>query len=950
MATLSFHYYNPPAVVTGLPRINSGQYTTDTLTLDTTGLTGITAYDWRIVGGATLGTAATQAAAGQGGSWVECEVTCDQGALVSPAVMIYMPMMMTSHNEDDTALLALVPHDEATHIAIADGNWTSGATWRGGSVPGSGANVLIPHGRTVTYDQHNRIRLNWVRIDGTLETALTKSTDAFFETLVITRGGRLECGTGAARLPSQYTSEWIVSNRVCRTDVTQPANIDIDSDLRLLGRGIISQGERVMWGAFKTSWLRTAAGSAPMAGATSATLASAPTGWVVGDEIIIGGTGNTSTVETETRTITAISGAVVSWSGGLAYDHDHHNANVTRTDLQPGVANLTRNIIIRSEDGTVPNHRRGHTMDMHMMCHLDLWDVAHVDLGRTTKGDATPAGKIDENGAFKTSGVSSGVFNTVTMTADANLQSRYPVHFHQAGFHKAATDTVNNCVVRGTPGWGITHHGCHANVNSNVVTDFGGAGIVSETGNEIGEWVGNFTAGSRAKDADTPKNTEDPFGLNGDMFRTGYGLAMTSRAMVCNSNFVQDASWGVVFYHRGSGITPMVDHETANIDLKDLRTFMNDGSMPAEDYPIVHVTDNESAGMFGGGLFVTKSGAEQNHGLNVNIKQLKSWGFGLVGGWVEYIGQYALSDWDIIAPDTGTAEGIHVGNQTGQVAVVRPTTERCAIGVGFSAQGGLIPNTEYDMMVNPRYMVVAHTSISDTSSIDYGLEGMTVTRVFATEPAYPEPSHNLPFKLAEWDGSTSPDAGISAVASGVLTDSVSAVGFLPKPADNTGLPIASPDSGNMGIAVRDYADLNGFYTVSSVPYIIFPAYFADRINAANWIKTWHGIELTGPTGSYTDHGAFTTSASAPTVTAASLSVAENGSGTIDILALATGASGTTLSLSDSYFAPDHGRLSISGGSVTYEPFAGFTGSDKAQVAVEDDQGHSTRVDIAITVA
>lgn len=956
--SVAVNAFQVPPAVSGLPRISSGQFATDTLALDTTGLTGITAYDWREVGGATIGIAAMQMGMGHMMKWIECEVTCDQGVLVSPAVMIYMPMDMASHNADDVSLLALVPHHEATHIAVVDGAWTQPSTWLTGIVPRNGARVLIPHGVTVTYDQHRYYRLDWIRNDGTLTASRSKSTFALFETLVNTRGARFECGTGAARLLSQYKSEWVISNRTCRTENRFPSDINLANDPKLLGRGILNQGERVMWGAHKTAWLRTEPGGAPMQGDTQAVLSAIPSGWAVGDTIIIGGTGNTEAVETETRTITGISGGMVSWSGGLIYDHDHRNLNVSRTDLQPGVANLTRNIVIRSESPDVPPHQRGHTMDMHMMCHLDLWDVEHYDLGRTIKNLATPAGKMDENGDFKyydqvVASDAGAAFQTEAMTAQSNIQSRYVVHFHLVGFGKGLRDTVNNCTVRNAPGWGIVHHGCEAFMNSNIISDFEGAGMVSETGNEAGEWLNNFVLGAKNKTSTGPKNSEFRRGLKGDFFRDGHAFAMRSRAIRCNANFAQDASWGFVFYHRTDtgSITPSIDHLTPNLDLKDLQGFYNSGTMPMADYPIVHVNDNESAGMIGGGFFVTKPFAEQDHGLNVNIKRFKSWGFGGSGFMVEYIGQYALTDLDISAPAAnGLRYGIFVSANNAQVSVVRPKTERCAEGIHFDGTDAVTGDENFDASNEPRFMVVAHTSLNDTTPIVYGKGSQSVTKVYVTEPTYIEPSHNLPFKIGEFDRGAAGE--LKNVATGVLTDTVSANGAIPKPADLMGMPVAAANNGaasSQWFSLRTYLQTVGYYLVGGVAYAVFPKYFSDRVTG-NWVKTWHGVEVIGSLGGYIDNGDYVLSASAPVVSPASLSVVADGSGTIDILALASDADGGTLSLSESYFAPDRGRFEISGGSVTYTPDPGYTGPDKAQVVVEDGQGHATRVDLAIAVS
>ncbi|MDT9252603.1 hypothetical protein, partial [Limnospira sp. PMC 1280.21] len=87
------------------------------------------------------------------------------------------------------------------------------------------------------------------------------------------------------------------------------------------------------------------------AGATSITLAEAPTGWAVGDVLAIAPTGF-SAFELEERTIARIEGATVFFDEPLA--HGHYGETQTLSDgkvldMRAEVANLSRSIVVRSE-------------------------------------------------------------------------------------------------------------------------------------------------------------------------------------------------------------------------------------------------------------------------------------------------------------------------------------------------------------------------------------------------------------------------------------------------------------------------------------------------------------------------------------------------------------------------------------------------------------------------
>lgn len=951
-----------PSAVAGLPRITGGQFVGQTWGLETTGLTGISNYVWEEIapGSSVLLAGAGAATFDTGGhamKWVRCVVTCDQGTLSTPAKRVYMAHMEASHSQDDQRVLDLVPHETATHIAVQDGgNWSSPATWLGGRVPGNAARVLIPYGIDVTYDvMRDKVRLKTIRVDGTLTTDVSVDCACLFETLVITQGATFTDGVPGGRRPLHTRSEWIVSSRDPYLDTFTGGLLDqAGDDPHLLGRGIINLGVRRMWGGHKTSWVRTAAGQAPMAGDTSLTLARSPTGWAVGDTIAIGGTSpSPKTLDTEERVITAISGSTVSWSGPLIYNHDAHNLTTTRTDLQPAVANLNRNIVIRSEDPDVPFFQRGHTMDMHMACIADIWDVEHRDLGRTLKEQIPLPGREVSRQINDTDRQFLDETNALTPTTDStmsgttNVKSRYSIHIHFAGFNRpdAQVPIYQGCVVRGSIGWAMVHHGCEARMNDNVIHDFRGAGMVSETGNETGEWVHNCVMKTPQRLPIQPKNVELNRGLRGDGFRIGQAFVMQGRAMRVTGNFAMDCSSGYVFYHRNQG--PIVDpmnYTRAALDMKDLQGPAAVGdTMKPRDYPIIHFNGNEAAGCTGNGFFVTKGVAGQDHGLNINLKNFKVWGIGDFGLNVEYVVQYAISDLDAVGCDPAIGEnvGTAMGANAAYIAWTRPRTESCSVGVLVFDSTANYPHAEFDINDNPKYMLSAQISTNDTLAYE-DRSSVPMLKVYETAPPPVAVSTTLPFKLADWSGSTSAQGDLTNGVSGFLVDGVSALAPLPSNIGTYGWGAPLPQ-------YTTYLQHKGYWSVEGTPYLIFPLYFADRLTAEP-VKTWHGVEMTNG-GSGTNNGSFIRSPNPPVVATATLTVARGQTGSIDILALASDAdAGTTLTLSDSYFKADHGRTTVSGSVVSFTPddFE-YTGPDKAFFWVEDGQGNSTRVDLNITI-
>lgn len=990
-ASVEVAAFGTPPTISGVPRLIGSPFTTATeWEMDTSGLTGITAYRWQCICGSpvTYSTNATMSPAqianyvaaqmsmghghghGQMG-WMamECVITCDQGNVVSLPFMPYLSHGMADHDADDQHALDLVPLSQVTHIVANSGPVSDPATWLGGQRPEHNARVMVPRGKTLTLDTSSAKRWDWIRVDGTFQADLTRSVKLLFETMVITRGGVMTDGVGGNRRPGIYTSEWIISSRNYRGSTFEKSALNFAVDDNLMGRGIINQGIRRMWGKERTRWLRSAAGRAPLAGATSAVLAASPTGWEIGDLIGIGGTSPAidSPAQTEERVITSFSTTTttndtVHWSEPLRFNHNHHHSLVTRTDLQPGIANLSSNIIIRSEDPSAPYWMRGHTMDMHHDCWQDLWDVEHRDLGRTFKeyypGSTERAmGRQDGNDLDFMAIDGSDRKLTQPMTARSNIKSRYSVHNHLCGFGKMNKDTMNGCVVRNGIGWSMVHHGCEARYNRNVVCGFQGAGMVGETGNETGEWVSNLVMKTANRGGTFPKNMELQTGINGNFARTGYAFMMSGRAIVCNSNFAMDCSNGFVFYHRTDAngyVTPHGYYDTPTLDLKDLRGTKAAQAFRPKDYPIIHFADNEVTGCTYSGFYVTKGNPSQEHGWNVNLKRFKTWGC-RIGAELEYVVQYAITDFDCVGNQLVTTRGISFGANVAQMAIANLRSERCNYGIYIQDSSGNYPHASYNNTTEPKYIISNHTSINDVTPLRMVDGTVGVTKVYGTTPTSVEPSNNLPRKLGDWSGGSLGGGVLTNTRTGMLTDTVSNAGALPKPpdvaggpSDNLGIPVVN--SGFEG-ALKAYGDDNGYWKDSSGNNIlVFSLYFSDRLTAKP-IKTWHHCQFSGPVNGWTNNGTYIYSPNPPVVAPANLAVPKGGSNSIDILALVSDADGGTLTLESSYAAGDHGRIKIEGGVVTYEDFGfGYTGPDLVFLFVHDGQGNSTRVDLNVTIS
>jgi Ca2+-binding RTX toxin-like protein len=421
-------------------------------------------------------------------------------------------------------LLKLVPHSQATHIAIKDGSWFNASTWQGGKVPTNGAHVLIQEGVSVTYDQESNARLETIRVDGALKFSSQVNTKVLVDTFVIAPEGELQIGSETDPVRANVKAQIIF---------TADGAIDRSVDPTLLGRGLISHGKARIYGADKSEFL--ALQSQATAGDNVIVLKEVPQGWRVGDQLVLGGTeyrygqsdADNSRFRDEELTITGISGNRVFFTNNdtksgnnTVLRFDHKLPDVAEKDqLELYVANTTRNISFETENaGSVPTQERAHVAFLHNP-DVVVENAGFYNLGRTDKTKV-----VDDPGTNVDGSVGGGT----------NPRGRYALHFHRTGADDiAGTPAIarGNAVV-GSPGWGIVHHDSNAVLEENVVFDVVGAGIVAESGNEIGVWRNNLTIKTTGVNYDNVSRTRDERGQKFDLGFKGEGYWIQGAAQV----------------------------------------------------------------------------------------------------------------------------------------------------------------------------------------------------------------------------------------------------------------------------------------------------------------------------------------------------------------------------------------------------------------------------------
>lgn len=525
----------------------------------------------------------------------------------------------------NATMAALVPLAEATHISngTGGGDWSSTSTWDAGTIPGAGDKVVIREGDEVTYDVNETDRIKWILVDGDLTWEASASSTYLLtvDTMIISMAGTMTCGTVASPVPASTT---------CTIAIANNGAVDLSYDPTFVSRGLINMGTLIMHGAAKTPFVEMGADAS--SSATALTLASSPSGWENGDQLVVtanchhgwgydgSGTSYRGHQDHET-TISGISGTALTLADGLnrqrvAMEIDDPDGRWSKTVFRPHVVNYTRNVRIVTENaGSVPDSERGHVMMMGGMADFDIRYVEFYELGRTRKSAASTTSVSNNN---------------------TNVKGRYPFHQHFMGItqdKQIAQPSLVGCSVWKSPGWGIVQHGSAGNWYLNATYGCYGAGFVGEDGVETGTWKANIAVWCRGNHPS--ENIKNGVFSTKDAGNMGEGFSMLGRMVRARDNIACSCHMGYTFFTRsGNDFQARIWQIPEVLDLDD--------DTNVDRAPINHWDNNLSYACHVG-LEVVKDSPFQGHEYWTQIDSHVAVNC-LRGYFVEYTGKYLLKN------------------------------------------------------------------------------------------------------------------------------------------------------------------------------------------------------------------------------------------------------------------------------------------------------------------
>lgn len=709
--------------------------------------------------------------------------------------------MMTEH----MAALDLAPRDESTNVAIANGDWSDPDIWASGEVPTDADKVLIPEGVHVTYSSVSDDVLFTVRVDGTLDFATDTDSQMIFDTMIVSPSGELIIGTQDDPVEADVNVDLIVANN---------GPIDVEWDPMLLSRGLISHGKTSIHGAEKDSHEKV--NDDPMTGDTSVSFDELPTGWQVGDTIVVAGTyyegykwsNDVSDKvftenQDEVRVISSIEGDTVHFEDPLVFDHGS-----PRDDLHTSVANYTRNVSIETEDpDTADVSERGHVMFMHS----DDVDVRYAEfheLGRTDKSET-----------------SDDVSNFDTIESDSNVQGRYSLHLHRTGTEDQDNPAiVMGNAVYGSPGWGFVHHDSNALLENNASYDTFGAGYVAETGNETGSWTDNIAIFAQGTSWGLTKVQTDLGEDEFDTARGGDGFWFQGRMVSAQDNVAASVTHGFSYFHR-DGDDRMIEADTDDFAYDD--AILSD-SVVADDIPILIFDGNEVFASYQG-LSIVKHNPNQGHDVWSELTDFTAWSV-QNGMRLEYTAHYLIKDFDLIGKEDAQFSeaqmGIDYGPNTYDIVVVDSSIDGFETGVNLAkilrSNGPDEDDREFQLL----NVTITNT---DTDLLEYDPALDNVTNEVPNPIDQPFLTIDGPLEYVQSEETGSWGVEIT----GTKTDS----------AGETEFPRATESIGFNQTTTIEKVEKDGYWTTSDgEDYFLQKVYFTDRITGDVFYET-HPVYL-----------------------------------------------------------------------------------------------------------
>ncbi len=400
-----------------------------------------------------------------------------------------------------TATHVITNHDRVpracaspTVVARRSGGWSQPTMWSTGRVPGAEAQVLIPQGMTVTYNATQAVRLRCIEVQGRLRFG-NRNAILYVSDLQVLPSARLVIGTANRPIDATYRVEIVIRDHALQTGTRRRPGRDPEQYLT----GLAVWGALTIHGApMSRTFIRLA--REVRSGEQQLELRDRPRGWRIGDEIVIPDTRQVNPAHAsyqpqwETHVIEAIRGTTLTLSKLAAYHHPGARdagpgwlPTVLRdgTWLLPHVGNLSRNVVIRSENAA---GTRGHAF-FAARANIDIRYAKWKNLGRTR---AEPPDSSSYNAAGDLSHIGT------------NQGGRHSVYFrHVMGPRRRENQgyqfvAVGN-VIEGGLKWGLVLHDTHFGlIQDNLIYHVDGAGLVAASGNEFGNLIQhNFVVGMR---------------------------------------------------------------------------------------------------------------------------------------------------------------------------------------------------------------------------------------------------------------------------------------------------------------------------------------------------------------------------------------------------------------------------------------------------------------------
>ncbi|MCL3881740.1 LamG domain-containing protein [Marivita sp. GX14005] len=565
---------------------------------------------------------------------------------------------------------ALLDASDATHIAISSGNWSDSSTWKGGEIPGKNAKVHIAEGVDVTYDVQSDARLEWVKVDGGLHFATNKDTHILVETM--TTGHMSHLTVGTADKPMNAGVQTLIE--------FADGPFDTKADPAYLGHGLITDGKVEIHGAEKSPYAALIGDA--KAGSKTLTFEKGTDGWQVGDKIVVMGT-QLNKFQDETRTIVDVKetskGLLVTFDKALSHDHTTPPGH----DLKIYAGNETRNIKFTSEN---PDGIRGHVM-LHN-ADVSVQFAEFGDLGRTDKSKPLNVG--------------------------TNVEARYPLHLHETGTVAGSDMAVlNGNSVHDGPGWGIVQHSSNAAVDFNFVHSIAGAGIVSEDGDETGQWIGNFVTNIPGAGDDFSIERDE---LKADFGHSGVAYENQARQIIQQDNIAANSNTGWMFRGAETSVDNP-DRDAIQFDPAPLSLQLNN-----EEPAIIGFHDNIAAAV----ETVLDTGHRQDAVTTTDLRSdmvgMTAWEVDRVFDIFSYTGEYVIRDGLFIGDDDGAGRAIVMPEKHEGTSIIDSHFEGFKTAIydrGLNNDGVYIGNTFKDVKkkVDAKFYNESRLDSSPSSSL-----------------------------------------------------------------------------------------------------------------------------------------------------------------------------------------------------------------------------------------